>query len=74
MRKFNEIKAGDILPNEVWAVNLTEYDRFMGSKPDGRKLFPSYEDAKNFMVDFNSYNTGNVVPEWYMTASDPYKL
>lgn len=74
MKKDKSLKAGDPMPSEVWAVNLTEYDRFMGSKPDGKKLFATYNDAKEFMVEFNGCNDCDNVPEWYMTAGEPYKL
>ncbi len=35
---------------------------------DERKKFPSLEEAEAFVTEFNSENTDETVPDWYMRA------
>ena len=49
-------------------VNIWEYERGWGSRIDERKEFDTKEEAEDFIVKYNSKNTEEVVPDWYMIA------
>lgn len=49
-------------------VVLMEYERGWGSRVDESIEFPTKEEAEKYCKEFNSKNTDNVVPDWYMTA------
>lgn len=55
----------------MWKVTIIESERGWGSKVDSVESFETYEEAKKFQVEFNSQNTADVVPDWYMAAMDP---
>ncbi len=56
----------------MWYVTIYEYERDWGSRVDEVKPFDNKEDAIKYKEDFNSKNTAEVAPDWYMVASDPY--
>lgn len=56
-----------------WVVEMLEYERGWGSKVDDRKVFATEEEGLEFVKEFNSDNTEEEVPDWYMVASAPYK-
>ncbi len=49
-------------------VNIWEYERGWGSKVEDVLEFDTLEEAQTFIKDYNSKNTLDVVPDWYMTA------
>ena len=57
-----------------WAVDLLEYERGWGNRVDETRTFPTYEEAESFAKEFNSQNIEEVVPDWYMVASEPYRI
>lgn len=57
----------------MWKVDIMEYERGWGNRLDETKEFETYEEALAFRKDFNAKNTDDVVPDWYMVASGPYK-
>lgn len=54
-----------------WYVDLVEYERGWGSRVDETRVFDDYDEAKQFQEEFNSHNTEDEVPDWYMVAKDP---
>jgi hypothetical protein len=52
----------------MFKVEILEYERGWGSKVDEIKYFDNEPEAKNFVNDFNSKNTDEVTPDWYMVA------
>ena len=52
-------------------VTLTEYERDWGSKVDSIREFSTAEEAMAYYREFNSKNTEEYVPDWYMVASFP---
>lgn len=57
-----------------WAVDILEYERGWGNRVDETKTFSTFEKAESFAKEFNSRNTEEVVPDWYMVASQPYRI
>ncbi len=55
----------------MWKVTIIESERGWGQKVDGVKKFESYEEAKQFQIEFNKENTALVAPDWYIVARDP---
>lgn len=53
---------------ELYKVQIMEYESGWGSKVDNEKYFDNEQDAKNFVKVFNSRNTSDKVPSWYMVA------
>lgn len=49
-------------------VNLIESERGWGSKIDETKEFDTMELAEAYIDAFNSKNTANSAPDWYMRA------
>lgn len=49
-------------------VPVIESERGWGSKTDDYMICLSADDARKFVNEFNSKNTGTTVPEWYMYA------
>lgn len=49
-------------------VLVFEYERGWGSRIDEVKYFDSESLAKNFVSQYNSKNTLDVAPDWYMVA------
>jgi hypothetical protein len=49
-------------------VLIIESERGWGQRIDERKEFPTYEEAKAFVTEYNSHNNLPEVPDWYMYA------
>jgi len=47
---------------------IMEYERGWGSRVDEVKEFDSELERDNFIEEFNSKNTEETVPDWYMVA------
>jgi hypothetical protein len=58
-----------INPIKTWRVDIMEYERGWGSRLDESIYFDNEEEAKNYVTKFNSQNTANTVPDWYMVAN-----
>jgi hypothetical protein len=54
--------------NKMVKVNIIESERGWGSKVDEVKEFDTLELAETFVTEFNSHNTEETVPDWYMRA------
>jgi len=59
----------EIKLTNCYKVVITEYERDWESKIDEVKYFDNEPEARKFVSDFNSKNTSDVVPDWYMAAS-----
>jgi len=57
-----------------WRVNIIESERGWGQRIDEKKFFPTEQQAQAFFVEYNSQNTEEVVPDWYMYAERPQKV
>jgi len=55
----------------TWLVQIIESERGWGQRLDETKEFPTYEKAEAFIKEFNSKNTEDTVPDWYMAATGP---
>ena len=55
----------------TWLVDILESERGWGQKIDSTHLFNSLEEAEKFKEKFNSDNTSETVPDWYMVALEP---
>lgn len=49
-------------------VAIIESERGWGRKIDEVKEFPTRAEAEAFVTKFNSQNTADEVPDWYMVA------
>lgn len=49
-------------------VALIEFEKGWGSKVDEIREFDTKELAQAFIEEFNSKNTAEVIPDWYMVA------
>lgn len=54
---------------ELYKVVIMEHERGWGSKVDEEKYFDNETEAKEFCKEFNSFNTAETVPDWYMVAN-----
>ena len=54
--------------DDVVQVAVVESERGWGQKIDEIKDFNSREEAEEFVKEFNSHNTSETVPDWYMFA------
>ena len=52
----------------AYRVDIIESERGWGQKVDEVKYFSNEVEAKEFVKLFNSKNTSNNVPDWYMYA------
>ena len=57
-----------------FAVDIMEYEHGWGSRRDETKIFNSADEAYKFQEEFNASNTEAAAPDWYMVASDPYRI
>jgi hypothetical protein len=57
-----------------FCVDIMEYERGWGSRRDEVKVFDSADAAYKFQEEFNSENTADAAPDWYMVAGDPYRV
>jgi hypothetical protein len=55
-------------------VNFWEFESGWGRRLDSTEIFDSYEEAEKVKIEFNSQNTEEVVPDWYMLAEGPFPL
>jgi hypothetical protein len=53
---------------EAYKVAIIESEAGWGSKIDEIKYFPTEQEARSFVKDYNSLNTSQVTPSWYMFA------
>lgn len=60
---------GYIMP---FRVDVMEYERNWGSRLDERVYFNDRGAAQDYVDVFNSTNDSTIVPDWYMTANDPF--
>lgn len=64
----------EVTLNAVARVDLREYERGWGNKVYENKYFDNWEEARQFVLDFNSQNTETVVPDYYTVAQGPYRI
>jgi len=57
----------------MWSVTIIESERGWGQRVDEVKEFEEYDEAENFVEEFNSHNTASSAPDWYMKALPPRK-
>jgi len=53
---------------KAFKVIIIESERGWGSKIDRVLYFDNEQEAKDYCKEFNSKNTSEVVPDWYMYA------
>lgn len=56
----------------TWKVDICESERGWGQRLDETCEFTNYQEALEFSEDFNSKNTQDTVPDWYLYAGKPY--
>ena len=57
----------------MWKVAIIEYEAGWGSRVDEIKEFDTFDDAKQFQIDYNrKYNNEPTTPDWYMIAEKPH--
>ena len=54
-----------------WKVNIIESERGWGQRIDDTKFFDDYDEAVDWVKDYNKDNNQTIVPDWYMYATDP---
>jgi len=55
----------------VWVVKIIESERGWGQRIDEEREFESYENAVQFVKEYNKDNNEPTVPDWYMYAVEP---
>jgi hypothetical protein len=60
--------------NELYRVDIIESERGWGQKVDEVKYFDNFDEASNFVKNYNSANPPGPAPDWYMMASGPHKV
>lgn len=60
--------------NAVARVDLFGSERGWGSKIYDSKYFTGWDEALQYVKDFNSKNTETEVPEYYTVAQGPYRI
>lgn len=58
--------------DQIWVVEIYEYERGWGRTLIDTNKFTSYQVAVAFQKKFNSKNTAPVAPDWYMVAMNPF--
>ena len=54
---------------ERYRVDIIESERGWGSKIDETLYFDDEQEAKQYVIDYNTkHNTSSVTPDWYMIA------
>lgn len=61
----------DVIGTGPWRVTVIESERGWGSKIDEYRRFETKEEGQAWASEFNSQNTLDYVPEWYMYAQEP---
>lgn len=51
-----------------YKAHIMEYERGWGSRVDETREFDSLEARNTFIKEYNSHNTEEKVPDWYMVA------
>jgi len=59
--------------SETWKVEIFESERGWGQKLEV-KFFDNQKEAATFAHEFNSVNTENETPDWYMYATRPVRI
>ena len=59
---------------DAWEVEIIESERGWGSKVEDVKYFDNFDDAAEFVNKFNSHNTAESAPDWYMVATTPRRV
>ncbi len=52
----------------AYKATIMEYERGWGSRIDEVREFDTETERDNFIKEFNSYNTAETAPDWYMVA------
>lgn len=52
----------------IFKAGIYEYERGWGSKLDEVREFDTAQERDTFIQNFNSQNTEDTVPDWYMVA------
>lgn len=60
--------------SETWKVEIIESERGWGTKVEEVKFFDNQKDAAAFVSEFNSTNTEDYAPDWYMYATRPVRI
>lgn len=55
-------------PAKTFRVDIFEYERGWGSKIDEQLWFDNQPEAVEYINNFNSRNTADSAPDWYMVA------
>jgi len=55
-----------------YRVDITEYERGWGQRPDGHILFDSKKEAEDYIKEHNAQNNKARVPDIYWVAGRPY--
>lgn len=58
----------------AWRVDIIESERGWGSKVEDTKYFDNFDEAKEFVTNFNAQNNESYVPDWYMYATEPARV
>ena len=53
----------------AYRVGIIESERGWGQKLDESRFFDTETDALSFCKKYNTYNTEEVAPDWYMQAN-----
>ena len=59
--------------SETWKVEIFESESGWGKLEDV-KFFDNQKEAATFAHEFNSVNTENETPDWYMYATRPVRI
>lgn len=63
------------MTQKAYKVAVTESERGWGRKIDDYMVCQSHEDALAFTKEFNSKNTEETAPDWYMVVEhDPEQI
>jgi hypothetical protein len=55
-------------------VYIMESERGWGQRVEEVRMFDTYEEAAELVTEYNSCNNEDVVPDWYMYATDPQRV
>lgn len=54
--------------NEKYKAFIMEYEKGWGNRVDEIREFDTIEERNAFITEYNSHNTEETVPDWYMVA------
>lgn len=63
-----------VILNAVCKVEIVESEKGWGRKIDEVVYFDNWEEAKEYVIKFNSQNPPGPVPDYYIQAEGPYKI